>query len=201
MCARENDDPELRSPLRRFGPAVLVALVVAVVAGYYVSRPAEVVVAPGAQAPDIGLPSLGGGGEITGSDLDGKILVLNFWGSFCPPCRDEAPILDRAHREYEDDGVVVLGIDVHRDSDAAALRFADEFGMTYRLLKDRGGELAATLDVNDRFLPQTFFVHRDGTFAEVEIAGLTTGNRTSFFGGLGWDELSGQLDAMLADET
>jgi peroxiredoxin len=177
---------------------VLAVLVVGAVAGYLVSRPAEVVVAPGAEAPEISLPFLGGGGRVTSSDLEGEILVLNFWGSFCPPCRDEAPILDRAHREYRDDGVVVLGIDVQRDSDAAALRFADEFGMTYRLLKDRGGELAATLEVNDRFLPQTFFVHRDGTFAEVEVAGLTTGNRTSFFGGLEWDELSEQLDSMLA---
>ncbi|MQA99422.1 MAG: redoxin domain-containing protein [Actinobacteria bacterium] len=198
MSTRENPDPEHRSPLRRFGPVVVVALVVAVVGGYYLARPAEVVVAPGARAPEISLPLLGGGGRVTSSDLEGKILVLNFWGSFCPPCRDEAPILDRAHREYGDYGVVVLGIDVQRDSDAAALRFADEFGMTYRLLKDRGGELAATLEVNDRFLPQTFFVHRDGTFAEVEVAGLTTGNRTSFFGGLEWDELSEQLDSMLA---
>lgn len=180
---------------------MLVALVVAVVAGYYLSRPAEVVVAPGAPAPEIALPLLGGGGEVTSSDLDGKIVVMNFWGSFCPPCRDEAPILDRAHREYEDDGVVVLGIDVQRDSNSAALRFADEFGMTYPLVKDEGGELAATLEVNDRFLPQTFFVKPDGTFAQVEIAGLTTGNRTSFFGGLEWEELSGQLDAMVAEET
>jgi peroxiredoxin len=93
---------------------------------------------------------------------------------------------------------VVLGIDVQRDSEAAASRFAEEFGMTYRLVKDQGGELAAALDVNDRFLPQTFFVREDGTFAEVEVAALTTGNRTSFFGGLNWQDLSGQLDAMLA---
>jgi peroxiredoxin len=201
MSARENEDPGSRSPLRRFVPAVLIALIVAVVAGYYIARPAPVVVAPGAEAPEFSLPLLAGRGEVTSSDVDGKIVVFNFWGSFCPPCRDEAPILDRAHREYRDDGVVVLGIDVHRDSDAAALRFADEFGMTYRLVKDEGGELAATLDVNDRFLPQTFFVRPDGTFAEVEVAGLTTGNRTSFFGGLEWDELSRQLDSMLADKT
>jgi cytochrome c biogenesis protein CcmG/thiol:disulfide interchange protein DsbE len=198
MSTRENGDNPARSPVRRFGPAVLSALVIAVVAGYYISRPAEVVVAPGAEAPEFSLPLLDGEGEISSSGLEGRIIVLNFWGSFCPPCRDEAPILDRAHHEYGDDGVVVLGIDVERDSDAAALRFADEFGMTYRLVKDVGGELAATLDVNDRFLPQTFFVRPDGTFAEVEVAGLTTGNRTSFFGGLEWDELSGQLDAMLA---
>jgi cytochrome c biogenesis protein CcmG/thiol:disulfide interchange protein DsbE len=201
MSARENADRDARSPLKRALPAILVGLLIAAVGGYYISRPAEVVVAPGAEAPEISLPRLAGGGDVTSVDLDGKIVVLNFWGSFCPPCRDEAPILDRAHREYGDDGVVVLGIDVQRDSDEAALRFADEFGMTYPLVKDVGGELAATLDVNDRFLPQTFFVHPDGTFAEVDVAGLTTGNRTSFFGGLGWDELSGQLDSMLAQKT
>lgn len=197
MSARENGSRPPRSALRRFGPAALVALIVFVAAGYYVSRPAESVVAPGAEAPRFSLPLLSGGGEISSDDLAGKIVVLNFWGSFCPPCRDEAPILDRAHRRYGDDGVVILGIDVQRDSDTAALRFAEEFGMSYRLLKDERGELAAILDVNDRFLPQTFFVNADGTFAEVEVAGLTTGNRTSFFGGIGWRELSGQLDAML----
>jgi peroxiredoxin len=196
MSERENEHEPPGSPLRRFGPVVLVALIVAVVAGYFASRPAEVVVAPGARAPDFALPRLDGDGEVTSSELEGKTVVLNFWGSFCPPCRDEAPILDRAHREYSDDDVVVLGVDVHKDSEAAALRFADAFGMTYPLVKDSGGELAARLDVNDRFLPQTFFIRPDGTFAEVEVDGLTTGNRTSFFGGINWDQLSEQLDAM-----
>jgi cytochrome c biogenesis protein CcmG, thiol:disulfide interchange protein DsbE len=201
MSARENDADAAPSPLRRFGPILLVSLILAVVAGYYLSRPAEVVVGPGAEAPAFALRRLDGNGQVSSDQLQGKIVVLNFWGSFCPPCRDEAPILDRAHREYEDDGVVVLGVDVQRDSDAAALRFADAFGMTYRLAKDEGGELAGSLDVNDRFLPQTFFLRPDGTFAPIEVKGLTTGNRTSFFGGLSWKELSGQLDAMLADEA
>ena len=197
MSARETESEAPPSPVRRFGPIVLVALIVAVVAGYFASRPADVVVEPGAPAPAFALPALGGDDEVTSSQLEGKIVVLNFWGSFCPPCRDEAPILDRAHREYGEDGVVVLGVDVQRDSEVAALRFADAFGMSYRLVKDEGGELAAALDVNDRFLPQTFFIRPDGTFAEVAVGGLTTGNRTSFFGGIDWEQLSGQLDAML----
>ena len=183
--------------MRRLGPALLVGLIVVVIAGYLLSRPAEVVIAPGAQAPAFALRSLDGDGQISSDELEGKIVVLNFWGSFCPQCRDEAPILDRAHEEYSDDGVVVLGVDVQRDSDSAALRFADEFGMTYRLVKDEGGELAALLEVNDRFLPQTFFITADGTFSEVFADGLTTANRTSFFGGIDWAQLSGQLDHML----
>jgi cytochrome c biogenesis protein CcmG, thiol:disulfide interchange protein DsbE len=197
MSTRENGDGDSRSPLRRFGPLVLAALVVAVIAGYYLSRPAEVVIAPGAAAPSFALRALDGGGEITSAQLEGKIVVLNFWASYCPPCRDEAPILDRAHREYADDGVVVVGVDVQKDSEAAALRFAEAFGMTYELAKDQEGELAAALDVNDRFLPQTFFIRPDGTFAEVEMGGLTTGNGTSYFGGIEWNQLKGQLEAML----
>src|ERR671911_288493 len=104
MSTRENEDGAAPSA-RRWLPIVLASLIVVVIAGYLLARPAEVVVAPGAQAPEFSLRLLAGDGEVASEKLEGKIVVLNFWGSFCPPCREEAPILDRAHREYEDRGV------------------------------------------------------------------------------------------------
>ena len=84
---------------------------------------------PGQPAPTFTL-ALFSGGEVTSEDLHGRVVVLNFWASWCPPCRGEAPVLRRAHERSNPDEVVFLGIS--RDDDARdAIAFLDDFDLTY----------------------------------------------------------------------
>jgi cytochrome c biogenesis protein CcmG/thiol:disulfide interchange protein DsbE len=110
-------------------------------------------------APDFTLPLLDDEREVVMSELAGKAVVINFWASWCRPCRDEAVGLERTWRAYEERGVVFVGIDI-QDSEAAARFYLDEFGVTYPNGRDVDGKI--TIDYGVVGLPVTFFVSRDG---------------------------------------
>ena len=80
-------------------------------------------------APDFTLNTFEGE-TIRLSDLRGQVVVINIWASWCVPCRDEAPVLERLWREYRDRGVVFLGVD-YADTEREARAFIAEFGLTY----------------------------------------------------------------------
>jgi len=130
----------------------------------------------GRAAPDFELPLLaggndggwklpaGGGGDgkaqtLALSDLEGKPVVLNFWGSWCGPCREEAPILAAAESGWRDRGVVFLGVD-SKDAEPDALAFEEEFGIEYHSVVDGDGALGAEYGVFG--YPETFFIDADG---------------------------------------
>ncbi|MBI4296185.1 MAG: TlpA family protein disulfide reductase [Chloroflexi bacterium] len=107
---------------------------------------------------DFTLP-LFSGGNLTLSSLRGKPVVINFWASWCVPCREEAPILERTWRLYKDKGVTFIGVDIQdRESDARA--YIKEFGITYPNGPDIGGKF--TIDYGVSGIPVTFFVNREG---------------------------------------
>ena len=119
------------------------------------------------------------GATITGDRLNlaalrGKVIVLNVWGSWCAPCRNEAPALKKASDETYDLGVRFVGIDT-RDNDAAARAFERTYGITYPSFRDPDGELL--LRFNGRIplsaVPSTVFIDRDGRIA-ARIIGQTT---------------------------
>ena len=114
----------------------------------------------GLQAPTFRLPRLEGAGSLALADFRGKPLVLNFWASWCPPCRGEAPVLAAAQRRWNDRGVVFLGIDT-KDSQAGALAFQAQYGVDYASVADVRGELQASYGVLG--FPETFFIGPDGT--------------------------------------
>jgi cytochrome c biogenesis protein CcmG/thiol:disulfide interchange protein DsbE len=115
-------------------------------------------------APEFELPKLGGGGSTSLADYRGQVVVLNFWASWCKPCREESPLLERWHRRIRDRGATVLGVDI-LDVTGRAQAFVDEFGLTYPMLKDKDGEGL------DRFgvvaYPETFVIDRQGRIAAV----------------------------------
>lgn len=113
-----------------------------------VSRPAK----------DFTLP-LFSGGEITLSNLKGKPVVINFWASWCPPCRDEAPILEKVWQLYRERGVTFIGVDI-QDKEEDALAYIEEFGITYPNGRDLNGRI--TIDYGVGGIPVTFFIDRDG---------------------------------------
>ena len=109
-------------------------------------------------APDFRLP-LFGDGELALSELKGRPLVMNFWASWCAPCRDEAMGLERAWRSYAADGVMFIGIDI-QDSEQNARAYLNEFGITYPNGRDDDGRI--TVDYGVVGLPVTFFVNKAG---------------------------------------
>lgn len=120
-------------------------------------------------APDFTL-SLFDGGELTLSELRGQIIVVNFWASWCIPCRDEAPILEQAWRRYRDRGVVFIGV-AYLDTDKESRAFLEEFDVTYPNGPDLGTRIAP--DYRIKGVPETFFIARDGRVADLEIGPLT----------------------------
>jgi cytochrome c biogenesis protein CcmG, thiol:disulfide interchange protein DsbE len=108
--------------------------------------------------PAFSLPDLDSGEAIDGDSLAGQVTVLNFWASWCPPCRSEAPVLTSVARATEEDGVRFLGI-LHRDQREPAIEFVEQFGLDFPTAID-DGSLATALGV--RSIPTTFVVDAQG---------------------------------------
>ncbi len=115
----------------------------------------------GQPAPEFTL-ALFDGGEISLSDLRGQVVVVNFWASWCPPCRDEAPLLEDAWRSYRDRGAVFLGVD-YVDTESEARAYLKEFDVTYPNGPDRGSLIGRAYGITG--VPETFFIDRQGTVA------------------------------------
>jgi thiol-disulfide isomerase/thioredoxin len=108
---------------------------------------------------DFSLLSLDGNKKIELKDFKGKPVVINFWASWCEPCREEMPFLERTWKEYKDKGVIFLGINV-LDEEKNAKDFINVFNISYTNLKDSSGEVANTYGVVG--LPVTFFIDKEG---------------------------------------
>ncbi len=120
-------------------------------------------------APDFVLTSFDGQ-RIQLSDFRGRIVVLNFWATWCPPCRVEAPVLQRAAERLESAGVTILGIDVW-DEPAAAIEFLREVGVTYPNAEDATRLIPVEFGVTG--LPETFVVDRQGVLLRRWVGPLT----------------------------
>jgi cytochrome c biogenesis protein CcmG/thiol:disulfide interchange protein DsbE len=109
-------------------------------------------------APDFTLTTFEGK-TISLTDLRGKPIIINFWASWCPPCRIEAPLLERTWRAYKNRGLIFLGVNI-QDRKEDALSYMREFDITYPNGPDPTGEIAIDYGVSG--LPVTFFVSRKG---------------------------------------
>ncbi len=127
----------------------------------------------GPVAPAVSGPVVGGG-RLSLASYRGHVVVLNFWGSWCTPCREEAPSLAQLARQYSPSGVRFLGIDI-RDSPASAQAFTSDFRIGYPSLNDPGDNLA--LDFRDTVppagIPTTLVISRHGRIVARVIGGVT----------------------------
>ena len=98
--------------------------------------------------------------------LRGKVVLLNFWASWCLECRPEMPLFERLHRDFASRGLTVLGINV-REGAGAIQRYAKELGLTFPLVLDPKGEINVAYGVIG--LPTTFLIGRDGRAVALAI--------------------------------
>ena len=111
------------------------------------------------------------GNALTLESFRGKVLVVNFWASWCnPACYEEAPVLERAWRTYKSRGVVVVGVDM-QDTPEAAQEFIRRFELTFPNAPDHGGKMAVEYGVYG--VPETFFVDRTGTIRAKHVGAVT----------------------------
>jgi len=122
----------------------------------------------GKLAPDFSL-TLFDGRTVRLSDFRGKVVFLNFWASWCPPCREEAPLLEQAWRRYRNEGVIFLGVDI-QDTEEAARRFIQDFGITYMNGQDPRNRIA--IDYGVYGIPETYFIDKEGRITYKHIGAL-----------------------------
>ncbi len=124
----------------------------------------------GFTAPGFTLDSLAGE-RITLSDLRGKVVVLNLWASWCPPCRAEMPAMNAVYQKFRDQGLVVLGINTtFQDDESSARAAVQEWGLTFPIVFDRDG-ITSRERYRLQAMPTTFFIGRDGVIRDIVFGG------------------------------
>lgn len=121
-------------------------------------------VAVGEPAPDAPVERLDGSGETSLADFRGGWVLVNFWASWCEPCREEAPAIERYATEHAGE-ITVVGIAVKDSTDAAA-EFAAEYDLSYELLRDGAGERMDAYGI--LALPESFLVDPEGNLALIQ---------------------------------
>ncbi|HET7291486.1 MAG TPA: TlpA disulfide reductase family protein [Vicinamibacteria bacterium] len=117
-------------------------------------------------APPFRLPSLDGN-VVDLAALRGKVVVVNFWATWCPPCVEEMPSLEKLHRTLGPEGLVVLGVSV--DEDEATLRsFVQKVGVTFPTLRDPGGR-GPSAAYRTTGYPETFVIDPQGALLDTYI--------------------------------
>ncbi len=118
--------------------------------------------APGDPAPSFRSELLSGEGQLSLEELRGKPILLNFWASWCDPCKEEAPMLREAHQRYGDE-VVFVGVDI-RDARSDAVRFAEKHQLDYVHVRDEDGTISDSFGLTGQ--PETFFIDEEGEILE-----------------------------------
>jgi len=120
-------------------------------------------------APEFTLESLSGD-QISLSDMRGKVVVLNLWASWCPPCRAEMPALQRVYQENHERGLEVLAVNITAQDNLAAVEaFVQEFNLTFPILLDTSGKVGKAYIM--RAFPTTFFIDQEGVIQRVIVGG------------------------------
>lgn len=146
--------------------AILGVLLVALVFAIYTSLDKDPnAVKIGRKAPNFSLEQLNGS-PIALADLKGKGVVLNFWGSWCDPCKAEMPELQKQHEAYKDKGLVIIGVNIG-ESPITVQPFVKQYGINFPIMLDRASEITKLYRIGP--IPTTFFIDKDGEVKEIFI--------------------------------
>lgn len=127
-------------------------------------------------APDFTLPNLSGN-KVSLSDYRGKVVLLNFWATWCPPCRLEMPTMEKAYRRFKNRGFEVVAVSVDVGPQSVVRDFLQEFGLSFQVLLDPQME---ALHVFDSFsLPTSIVIDRRGVIRARELGYRDWANETS----------------------
>jgi len=154
----------------------LVALMVLV--GTILGKRQQGTVQPGDVIPEFNLPLFSGfeyegASSVDLSSLRGKVVVLNFWASWCKPCEQEAAELEEAWQYYQDKGVVFIGVD-YVDTEPEALTFLKKYGISYSNGPDMGTRISQLFRI--RGVPETYFIDQEGVLYYVKVGPLSSVN-------------------------
>ena len=123
----------------------------------------------GFTAPDFELITLEGD-SISLSELRGKAILVNFWATWCPPCRSEMPAMQQVFSDYDPDDFIILAINTtYQDHAGDVNAFVLEQGLTFPILLDDSGEISERYQVNS--MPTSYFIDPDGIINEVVFGG------------------------------
>jgi len=132
-------------------------------------------------APDFNLQSVAGK-TIKLSDLRRQPVLINFWATWCAPCRIEMPALQDRFEKYSEEGLAILAVDFNEPAEAV-LAFGAEFGLTFDLLLDPGGKIQDLYRI--RGYPTSFFIDRQGVIKVVHIGVMTEGQLDGYLAEVG----------------
>jgi cytochrome c biogenesis protein CcmG/thiol:disulfide interchange protein DsbE len=152
----------------------LRALVAAIVGVLLLAAytPSALAIGAGTLAPEIGLKDLSGRG-VSIASLKGKVVLVDFWASWCAPCREELPVLEALYKKYRARGFEVVGVNLDQSADNVQ-RFLNATPLSFRVVHDRGRAVA------DRYapakMPSSFLIDRKGVVRHVH-AGFRASDR------------------------
>ncbi|MCA1022716.1 thiol-disulfide oxidoreductase ResA [Halobacillus litoralis] len=147
---------------------VMVGLVVfALVAN---GKDDQVAVAKGEEAPDFQLKKFGTEETVQLSDLEGQGVMLNFWATYCGPCKDEMPYMEELYEEYKEKGVEILAVNLD-STELVVENFVNEYNLTFPILQDKKGQVMDLYNIGP--IPSTLFINPDGEIEEQVIGPLT----------------------------
>ncbi len=132
-------------------------------------------------APNLELPALNGG-TIKLSDYRGKVVLVNFWGTWCDPCKEETPALQAMHQELEQQGLVILGVNLYSQEtqgEPAVRAFLDNYSVTYPMALDVKGEAARDFQISP--IPVSYFIDKTGTIRFVKLGVLSKADVRALF--------------------
>jgi cytochrome c biogenesis protein CcmG, thiol:disulfide interchange protein DsbE len=167
-----NSNPETNAPRRQGVPLwahfiiwpVLLGLLALVAMG--LNRSQKGTVQPGEPAPNFKVTTFDGQ-EVSLESLRGKVVVVNFWASWCKPCEQEAADLEEAWRFYQPDGdVVFLGVD-YVDTEPEAMSYIRKFDITFLNAPDLGTRVSQAFRIKG--VPETYFIDQNGVIRYIQI--------------------------------